>query len=221
MKLLLRLTCVSRNIVKYLGTEQTNDRLFIFLEYISGGSIATMLEEFGALDECIVRKYTAEVLSGLEFLHESHVVHCDIKGGNILVSGDGVVKLADFNSSRLLGDITWGGATPLRSLAGTPQFMAPEVIRQSGHNAKADIWSVGCTVIQMLTAHPPWNEISNAQTLMFHVGSGKMLPKSPENISATCHDFLSRCFQLTPENRPACKELLQHEFVAQSCGTSP
>jgi hypothetical protein len=69
-----------RNIVKYLGTEQTEGRLFIFLEYISGGSIASMLEKFGALDECIVRKYTKEVLLGLAFLHASNVVHCDVKG---------------------------------------------------------------------------------------------------------------------------------------------
>ena len=77
-----------------------------------------------------------EVLNGLDFLHTHNVVHCDIKGGNILVTESGVVKLADFNSSKLLEHITWGGATPLRSLAGTPQFMAPEVIRQTGCASK-------------------------------------------------------------------------------------
>ena len=98
-----------RNIVKYLGCEQTSDRFFIFLEFCSSGSIAAMLEKFGALDESIVKRYTHEVLSGLEFLHSSNIVHCDIKGGNLLVSEDGVVKLADFNSSRLLLGIALEG----------------------------------------------------------------------------------------------------------------
>lgn len=88
---------------------------------MSLSNVLKCVARFGALDECIVRKYTAAVLSGLDFLHDLNVVHCDIKGGNILVSEDGVVKLADFNSSKLLEDITWSGATPLRSLAGTPQ----------------------------------------------------------------------------------------------------
>ena len=79
------------------------------------------------------------------------IVHCDIKGGNILVTNCGVIKLADFNSSKQLGNIANGGSNPLRSLLGTPQFMAPEVIRQTGHGKKADVWSVGCTVVQMLT----------------------------------------------------------------------
>ena len=136
--------------------------------------------------------------------------------GNILVSENGEVKLADFNSSRLLGDITWGGETPLRSLAGTPQFMAPEVIRQSGHGSKADIWSVGCTVIQMLTGHPPWNEMSNAQALMFHVGSAKSVPNFPDGISSEIHGFLTLCFQFAPEDRPSCRELLTHPFVVHA-----
>ena len=111
-----------RNIVKYLGTEQTQDRLFIFLEYISGGSIADMLEKFGALHESIVKRYTHDLLCGLDFLHAKSIAHCDIKGANLLVSEDGVVKLADFNSSKFLVDIPLSGAQrDLRSIAGTPQ----------------------------------------------------------------------------------------------------
>jgi serine/threonine protein kinase len=113
-----------RNVVKYLGTEQTKDRLFIFLEYISGGSIAAMLEKFGALAESIVSRYTHELLCGLDFLHTSSIVHCDIKGANLLVSEDGIVKLADFNSSKFLVDIPLSGAQhDLRSIAGTPQVL--------------------------------------------------------------------------------------------------
>jgi len=140
-----------QNIVKYLGTETTDGRLNIFLEYVSGGSIAQLISNFGTLDEPVVRLYTRQIVVGLEFLHSKGIVHCDIKGGNILVTEDGVIKLADFNSSKQLGNIAAVGSNPLRSLLGTPQFMAPEVIKQTGHGKKADIWSVGCTVVQMLT----------------------------------------------------------------------
>jgi hypothetical protein len=146
-----------KHVVRYLGTEQTDDseRLFIFLEYVSGGSVSDMLKKFGGLDESIVSIYTHQVLCGLTFLHSHGVVHCDVKGGNILVSEDGIIKLADFNSSKLLNSVTWGGSTPLESIAGTPQFMAPEVIRQTGHGPSADIWSLACTVIQVSISSRP------------------------------------------------------------------
>jgi len=150
-----------KHIVKYLGCEHSGDRLNIFLEYVPGGSIANLLHNFGALEEPVVRKYTKQILDGLDFLHSRGIVHCDIKGGNLLVTEDGVVKLADFNSSKLLDYVAGGGSNQLKSMLGTPQFMAPEVIRQTGHGKKADIWSVGCTVIQMLTSSPPWEEITN------------------------------------------------------------
>lgn len=204
----------NKHVVKYLGTEQTDDssRLFIFLEYVSGGSVQDMLSKFGALDESIVRNYTHQILQGLAFLHENNVVHCDIKGGNILVSEDGVIKLADFNSSKLIGDISWGGNAPLRSIAGTPQFMAPEVIRQTGHGSKADIWSVGCTVIQMLTAAAPWNEISNTHVIFRQVGTGRVKPALPPGISDVCTSFLDQCFELDPDARPDAKTLEKHAF---------
>jgi len=207
----------NKHVVKYLGTEHTNDssRLFIFLEYVSGGSVSDMLIKFGALDESIVRNYTHQMLQGVKHLHENNVVHCDIKGGNVLVSEDGIIKLADFNSSKLLGDLSWGGNAPLRSIAGTPQFMAPEVIRQTGHGAKADIWSVGCTVIQMLTAAAPWNEISNTHAIFRQVGTGRVRPAYPPGISKECTDFLDSCFTLDPDARPDAATLVEHPFCQQ------
>jgi len=200
------------NIVKYLGTETTDDRLNIFLEYVPGGSIAQLISNFGPLEETVVRKFTRQIVVGLDFLHDKGIVHCDIKGGNILVTEDGIIKLADFNSSKQLGNIAGGGSNPLRSLLGTPQFMAPEVIRQTGHGRKADIWSVGCTVVQMLTGAPPWDEISNKITLMFHIASSKQPPSPPENISEDAKEFLRRVFQIEPRDRPSCQDVLRMPF---------
>jgi len=203
-----------KHVVRYLGTEQTDDsqRLFIFLEYVSGGSLSDMLQKFGALDESIVSIYTHQVLMGLTFLHSHNVVHCDVKGGNILVSEDGIIKLADFNSSKLLNSVKWGGSTPLASVAGTPQFMAPEVIRQTGHGPSADIWSLGCTVIQMLTAAVPWAEVSNRQTILRKVGTGGGVPAFPQGINDDCRRFLDACFAVDPAARPPAPALIVHAF---------
>lgn len=145
-------------------------------------------------------------------MRQQGIVHCDIKGGNILVTEDGIIKLADFNSSKQLGNIAGGGSNPLRSLLGTPQFMAPEVIRQTGHGKKADIWSVGCTTIQMLTGAPPWDEISNKITLMFHIASCQVPPPPPDDVSEDASDFLQQVLQIDPRDRPGCQELLALPF---------
>jgi len=155
------------------------------------------------------------VCANKEGSYEQGIVHCDIKGGNILVTEDGIIKLADFNSSKQLGNIAGGGSNPLRSLLGTPQFMAPEVIRQTGHGKKADIWSVGCTCIQMLTGAPPWDEISNKITLMFHIASCKTPPQPPDNVSEEAAEFLRHVLQIEPRDRPGCQELLGFRWLAK------
>jgi mitogen-activated protein kinase kinase kinase ANP1 len=118
----------------------------------------------------------------------------DIKGANILVSSTGVIKLADFGASRRLeGLMTASGG--YRSLKGTPYWMAPEVIRQTGHGRQADIWSVGCTVIEMATGKPPWNEFTDQVSVLFHIAASDGPPPIPAHLSADAHDFLMKCFQ--------------------------
>jgi len=210
-----------RHIVRYLGTERTEGHLNIFLEYVSGGSITSLLSNFGTFEESLVRKYTRQILIGLDFLHSRGIVHCDIKGGNILVTEDGVIKLADFNSSKHIGDIAGAGSNPLKSLAGTPQFMAPEVIRQTGHGKKADIWSVGCTVIQMMTGNPPWDHMSNKIAVLFHIASAKEPPKLPEGISCDGAAFLRACFTVDPTLRPSARALVHHDWLAHLSRSLP
>ncbi|CAI5477445.1 unnamed protein product [Closterium sp. Yama58-4] len=95
-------------------------------------------------------------MTGLSYLHYNHIMHRDIKGANILVDNRGCIKLADFGASRKLADLaTMSGH---KSMKGTPYWMAPEVIKQTGHGRPADIWSVACTVIEMATGKPPWSE---------------------------------------------------------------
>jgi len=126
------------HLVQYLGVQITDDSFNIFMEYVAGGSLATLLQHFGALSEPTVRNYTDQILRGLEFLHDNNIVHRDIKGANILIDNRGIVKLADFGAATRLESIA--SASMLKSVRGTPYWMAPEVIKQSGHGLKCDIW---------------------------------------------------------------------------------
>ncbi|KAI5083525.1 hypothetical protein GOP47_0003268 [Adiantum capillus-veneris] len=199
------------NIVRYLGTAREDDALNIFLEFVPGGSIASLLGKFGSFPESVVRMYTRQLLQGLQYLHKNGIMHRDIKGANILVDNKGCIKLADFGASKQVVElVTLSGA---KSMKGTPYWMAPEVIRQTGHSLPADIWSVGCTVIEMATGKPPWSQQFQEVAALFHIGTTKSHPPIPEHLSHDAQDFLLKCLKKEPHLRPTATELLQHPFA--------
>ncbi|KAK6243112.1 hypothetical protein QUC31_009521 [Theobroma cacao] len=199
------------NIVRYLGTVREEETLNILLEFVPGGSISSLLGKFGPFPEAVIRTYTTQLLLGLEYLHNNGIMHRDIKGANILVDNKGSIKLADFGASKQVVELaTVSGA---KSMKGTPYWMAPEVILQTGHSFSADIWSVGCTVIEMATGKPPWSQQYQEVAALFYVGTTKSHPPIPENLSIEAKDFLLKCLQKEPELRPAASELLKHPFV--------
>ncbi|XP_026664371.1 mitogen-activated protein kinase kinase kinase YODA-like isoform X2 [Phoenix dactylifera] len=197
-----------QNIVQYYGSEMIDDKLYIYLEYVSGGSIHKLLQEYGKLGEPAIRSYTQQILSGLAYLHAKNTVHRDIKGANILVDPNGRVKLADFGMAK---HIT-GQSCPL-SFKGSPYWMAPEVIKNTnGCNLAVDIWSLGCTVLEMATSKPPWSQYEGIAA-MFKIGNSKELPAIPDHLSDEGKDFIRQCLQREPPNRPTAADLLQHPFV--------
>ncbi|KAL8170417.1 hypothetical protein V2J09_022221 [Rumex salicifolius] len=204
------------NIVQYYGSESVDDKLYIYLEYVSGGSIYKILQEYGKLGEPVIRSYTQQILSGLAFLHLKHTVHRDIKGANILVDPNGRIKLADFGMAK---HIT-GQSCPL-SFKGSPYWMAPEVIKYAnGCNLAVDIWSLGCTVLEMATTKPPWSEYEGVAA-MFKIGNSKELPTIPDHLSEEGKDFIRLCLQRDPRNRPTATKLLEHPFVKNKTPDRP
>ncbi|CAL9030149.1 unnamed protein product [Prunus brigantina] len=196
------------NIVQYYGSETVDDKLYIYLEYMSGGSIYKLLQEYGQFGEIAIRSYTQQILSGLAYLHAKNTVHRDIKGANILVDPNGRVKLADFGMAK---HIT-GQSCPL-SFKGSPYWMAPEVIKNSnGCNLAVDVWSLGCTVLEMATTKPPWSQYEGVAA-MFKIGNSKELPGIPDHLSDDGKDFIRLCLQRNPLNRPTAAQLLEHPFV--------
>eukprot|EP00850_Spirogloea_muscicola_P003651 SM000015S01151 [mRNA] locus=s15:51197:56621:- [translate_table: standard] len=197
------------NIVKYLGTDTEGDFLYIFLEYIPGGSIHKLLQEFGKFDEPLIRTYTRQILGGLAYLHNKNTVHRDIKGANILVDTHGHVKLADFGMAKHLE----GPRT--KSLGkGSPYWMAPEAIRgsETGYDLAVDIWSLGCTVLEMAAGKPPWSDLE-VVAVMFKISNSKDLPAIPDDLSLEGHDFVQACLQRRSQDRPSAAALLDHPFV--------
>jgi len=202
-----------RHIVGYIAAHMDfkNNTMYMFLEYVPGGSIASMLERFGAFSEDLARKYTRELLLGLEYLHGCKVIHRDLKGANVLVTRSGRVKLTDFGASKAYHEATITDG--MKSIRGSVFWMAPEVIKGTGYGRRADIWSVGCTTLEMLTAKHPWPALDNHWSAMFAIAKAKEGPPIPDNLSPTCRDFLQCCLQVDARKRPTATEMLQHPFV--------
>ncbi|KAJ3674396.1 hypothetical protein LUZ60_005012 [Juncus effusus] len=202
------------NIVQYYGSEIIGDRFYIYLEYVHPGSINKYVRQHcGAMTESVVRNFTRHILNGLAYLHSMKIMHRDIKGANLLVDAKGVVKLADFGMAKHLS-----GLAPNLSLKGTPYWMAPEVVqatmnKETGYDMAVDIWSLGCTIIEMFTGKHPWAGLEGAAA-MFKVLHND--PPIPTSLSSEGKDFLKRCFRRNPAERPTAGTLLEHPFIRNS-----
>jgi serine/threonine protein kinase len=191
-------------IVRYIDHKQSKTKLYIIIEYVEGGSLQDQMKEYGVFRESLVAKFVKQVLIGLNYLHNEGVIHRDIKGANILTTKSASIKLADFGVAAALTDAE--SDNPV----GTPYWMAPEIIELNPATTKSDIWSVGSTVVELLTGEPPYFKLDPMPAL-YRIVQDKH-PPLPE-CSKLCEDFLFKCFQKDPEMRNSAEKLLNHPWI--------
>jgi serine/threonine protein kinase len=214
------------NIVKYIYTDTSKDKqgVDILLEYMPGGSVRSLLDKFGAFEESVIKTFIKQMLEGLKYLHSKGIIHRDLKCANVLVDDNFTIKLTDFGASKKVSFTDTSKNTEditnelSKSLKGSPYWMAPEVVLRTGHNKSADIWSLGCVLIEMRTGHPPWYSVSNnAMKVLKTIATTKTGPPIPiDEFSIEARDFLNRCLKINPLHRSTAEELLSDKFMVNN-----
>ncbi|KAJ2198100.1 mitogen-activated protein kinase kinase kinase [Coemansia sp. RSA 530] len=198
------------NIVQLLGFEVASGLMSMFIEYVPGGTVQSLVQQHGPLPETVVHSFVAQVSSGLAYLHERGILHRDIKGANILVDHMGTCKISDFGISRKI-DRSSVDDRDKRRILGTVPFMAPEVARDSVYSEAADIWALGCVVVQMWSGRPPWDDLQEPQ-VFFKLGRGEA-PPIPDDLTEAGLEYCKVCFAHDPNERWQASQLAQLRFA--------
>ncbi|XP_073685393.1 mitogen-activated protein kinase kinase kinase 1 [Garra rufa] len=201
------------HIIRMLGATCEKNNYNLFVEWMAGGSVSHLLNKYGAFKEGVIINYTEQLLRGLSYLHENQIIHRDIKGANLLIDSTGQrLRIADFGAAARLASKGTGAGEFQGQLLGTIAFMAPEVLRGQQYGRSCDVWSVGCAIIEMSCAKPPWNaeKHSNHLALIFKIASATTAPTIPPHLSPGLRDVTLRCLELQPSDRPPSRELLKH-----------
>lgn len=212
-----------QNLCRFNGVyfNKEDGSINMFMEFIGGGSLSSVVKKFKPIPRSVIRHWTKQLLCGLSYLHSKNIIHRDIKGDNILVDttadpkSESQIKLADFGAAKRVSD----AVARSRTVIGTPYWMAPEVVNiqgsAEGYSMKADIWSAGCTVAEMISGKPPWPSKSNvpAAILMIAQAEGGPTEIPAEDASPGCLDLMNKCFARDPAVRPSAAELLNHPYI--------
>lgn len=202
--------CNNQYIVHYFGSYIKGHQIWIILEFCDGGSLYELIKILPRnLNEEEIASIVCMILKGLIFLHENKKIHRDIKTENILLTHEGIAKLADFGVSTQLMHSFSKKITKI----GTPFYMSPEVILQNKYDYKCDIWSLGITTIEMAEGEPPFAKVKGYWVLKKIITHPPKGLKNKEKWSSEFNDFVEKCLIYEPEKRPSAKELLQHPFI--------
>ncbi|NXY52510.1 STK10 kinase, partial [Callaeas wilsoni] len=210
-------TCDHPHIVKLLGAFYWDGKLWIMIEFCPGGAVdATMLELDRGLTEPQIQVICRQMLEALHYLHSKMIIHRDLKAGNVLLTQDGDIKLADFGVSAK----NTKTLQKRDSFIGTPYWMAPEVVmcetmKDTPYDYKADIWSLGITLIEMAQIEPPHHELNPMRVLLKIAKSDPPTLSCPSKWSLEFRDFLKKALDKNPETRPSAAQLLEHPFVSK------
>ena len=219
--------CECVNIVHYYGSFLHEDRLWIMMEFCEGSSL---LDVMAATGRCLTQQQVAAALSGcveaLCYLHMRNKVHRDVKAGNLLLSSEGVVKLADFGVAASINN-----SSRRRTVIGTPFWMAPEVITcrrgpsgggSAGYDQRADIWSLGITAIELAEGQPPHATVSPLTAIFLIPTLPAPSLSEPQRWSDDFVRFCGLCLSKEPDGRASSATLRSNAFIVEgSRGVHP
>ena len=210
---LMKLLTDCQYIVKYYGSyfSRRSNTLWLILEYCSCGSVIDLMLSINrTFTEYEIASIITMVLKGLVYIHSKNLIHRDIKGANILINEEGIVKIADFGVGiQLINE------NNRKSKKGSPYWMSPQVALNADYNEKTDIWSLGITCVEMIEGDPPNSQLKPRFVIE---KIGKDPPSADEllkgkNYSEEFKDFVMKCLEITQRKRPNAKELLKHNFI--------
>ncbi|ORY52703.1 kinase-like protein [Rhizoclosmatium globosum] len=204
------------NLLPVYGSFVNGPKLFIVTPFLSAGSLLDIMKTaypHGIDEQCIVT-ILKQALQGLEYLHKNGLIHRDVKAGNLLMDEDGLVQLADFGVSSSLME-TGERKGNRKTFVGTPCWMAPEVMEQSGYDYKADIWSFGITALELSTGHAPFAKYPPLKVMMMTLQNEPPTldrDQTYNKYSKSFKDLIDCCLQKDPTKRPTAEKLLLHPF---------
>jgi serine/threonine-protein kinase OSR1/STK39 len=212
-----------QNVVRYYGSFVSGSRVYLLMEYCSGGSVADVIRDFfpnGFNDEATIATILRSILLALTQIHQSEQIHRDIKPSNAIIGENGVIKVADFGVAATLMEN--GQRKRARySQIGTPSYMAPEMFHGNiGHTQKADIWSLGITAIELATGAAPYSALSMIEIAQKLLKAPPPLLPRTMNFSMEFRDFVRNCMNFDPKKRSTADELLRHPFLEKAKGSS-
>lgn len=203
------------NIIRFFEAIETREKIYLVLEYCDGGDLAAYIHKHGKVSEAVARHFMRQLAAGLQVLQEKHLIHRDLKPQNLLVSTNEVtpvLKIGDFGFARSL--------TPqdlADTLCGSPLYMAPEIIQNHKYDAKADLWSVGAILFQLVTGKPPFDGSNQLQLFQNILTSTELRfpPGAIEELHPDCVDLCRCLLRQNPVERITFKEFFNHRFLGE------
>uniref|UniRef100_A0A6V7QT91 Protein kinase domain-containing protein n=1 Tax=Ananas comosus var. bracteatus TaxID=296719 RepID=A0A6V7QT91_ANACO len=200
------------NIIALRDFFQIGERIYLVLEYCRGGDLSMYMQRHGRVSEAIAKHFLQQLASGLQVLCKHNVVHRDLKPQNLLLltkEEKPVLKIADFGFARSLQPCGLA-----ETLCGTPLYMAPEVMQVQKYDAKADLWSVGIILFQLVTGQAPFNGSNQIQLLQNIVKSNELPFPRDNNLSNDCIDLCKKLLRRNPVERLMVEEFANHKFLS-------